>query len=58
MLQEDTQVPRHDNGFSTIGEVHITMPKHLDNAVETFENAQANFSEGFIEVNRKRTSHS
>ena len=41
--------------FSTKGEVHITMPKHLDNAVETFENAQVNFSEGFIEVKRKRS---
>jgi hypothetical protein len=38
--------------FSIKGEVHITMPKHLDNAVETFKNAQVNFSEGFIEVKR------
>jgi len=30
--------------FSTKGEVHITTLKHLDDAVETFENAQANFS--------------
>ena len=40
--------------FSTKGEVHITMPKHLDDAVETFENAQAEFNEGFIKVKRKR----
>ena len=39
---------------TTKGEVHITMPKHLDDAVETFENAQANISKGFIEVKRKR----
>jgi hypothetical protein len=41
--------------FSTKGEVHITMLKHLDDAVETFENAQAEFSEGFIEVKRQRS---
>jgi predicted ATP-dependent endonuclease of OLD family len=41
--------------FTTKGEVHITMPKHLDDAVETFENAQTKFNNGFIEVNRKRS---
>ena len=41
--------------FSTKGEVHITIPKHLDDAVETFENARANISKGFIEVKRKRS---
>ncbi len=41
--------------FTTKGEVHITMLKHLDDAVETFENAQAKFSEGFIVVKRKRS---
>ena len=41
--------------FSTKGEVHITMPKHLENSVETFENAQAKYSKGFIEVKRKRS---
>ncbi len=41
--------------FTLKGEVHITMLKHLDDAVETFENAQAKFSEGFIEVKRKRS---
>ena len=34
--------------FSTKGEVHITMLKHLYDVVETFENAQAEFSEVFI----------
>jgi hypothetical protein len=28
--------------FCTKGEVHITMLKHLDDAVKTFEEAQAN----------------
>ena len=41
--------------FTTKGEVHITMLKHLDDAVETFENAQAKFSEGFIKVKQKRS---
>jgi hypothetical protein len=41
--------------FSTKGEVHITMLKHLDDAVETFEKAQAIYSEGFIKVKRKRS---
>jgi len=41
--------------FSTKGEVHITMPKHLIGAVETFKNAQAKYSEEFIEVKRKRS---
>ncbi len=41
--------------FNTKGEVHIRMLKHLDDAVETFENAQAKFSKGFIEVKRKRS---
>ena len=41
--------------FTTKGEVHITMPKHLDDAVETFEKAQASYSKGFIEVKRKRS---
>ena len=41
--------------FTTKGEVHITMPKHLDDAVETFKNAQAKFSEEFIKVKRKRS---
>ena len=31
------------------------MPKHLEDAVETFENAQAKFSKGFIKVKRKRS---
>ena len=38
--------------FFTKGGVHITMPKHLDDAVETFENAQENLSKGFIKVKR------
>ena len=41
--------------FNTKGEVHTTMPKHLDDAVETFKNAQAKFSKGFIKVKRKRS---
>ncbi len=41
--------------ITTKGEVHITMPKHLDDAVETFENAQTKFNNGFIEVKRKRS---
>ena len=41
--------------FSNEGEVHITMPKHLGDAVETFETSQAKFSKGFIEVKRKRS---
>jgi hypothetical protein len=40
--------------FNTKGEVHITMLKHLDDAVKTFEEAQAKFSEGFIKVERKK----
>ena len=41
--------------FTTKGEVHITMPKHLDDAVKTFEKAQASYSKGFIKVKRKRS---
>ena len=41
--------------FCTKGEVHITMLKHLDDAVKTFEEAQAKFSDGFMEVKRKRS---
>jgi hypothetical protein len=41
--------------FTTKGEVHIMMLKHLDDAVKTFEEAQAKFSKGFIEVKRKRS---
>ena len=41
--------------FTTKWEVHITMLKHLDDAVKTFEKAQAEFSEGFIEVKRKKS---
>ena len=42
--------------FTTKGEVIITMQKHLDDAVETFENAQAEFSKGlFIKVKWKRS---
>ena len=41
--------------FSTKGEVHITMLKHLDDAVTTFENAQTEVGDGFIEVKRSRS---
>jgi hypothetical protein len=41
--------------FNTKEEVHITMLKHLDDAVKTIEEAQAKFSEGFIEVKHKRS---
>ena len=37
------------------GEVHITMPKHLEDAVQTFKNAQTKFNNGFIEVKQKRS---
>jgi len=41
--------------FRTKGEVQITMLKHLDDAVKTFEEAQLKLSDGFIEVKRKRS---
>jgi hypothetical protein len=41
--------------FTTKGEVHISMPTHLDDTVETFETAQASYSKGFIKVKRKRS---
>ena len=42
--------------FTTKGEVHITMLKHLDDVVETFEKAQAIYNKGFKEVKRKRSA--
>ena len=41
--------------FTTKGEVHITMPKHLDDAVTTFEHAQAVIGDGFTEVKKSRS---
>ena len=42
--------------FTTKGEVHITMLKHLDDVVETFEKAQEIYNQGFKEVKRKRSA--
>ena len=40
--------------FSRKGEVHLTMPKHLQDVQDTYDAAQAKFNDDFIVV-KKRT---
>ena len=43
--------------FSHKGEVQLTMPKHMDDIQATYDIAQAKFSDGFIEVKRRRSKN-
>jgi hypothetical protein len=38
--------------YSTKGEVHLTMPKHLDDLLATFENSRTKVEKGFVEVTK------
>jgi hypothetical protein len=42
--------------FSHKGEVHLTMPKHLEDIQVTYDAAQAKFNDDFIEVKRRPRS--
>jgi hypothetical protein len=42
--------------YTKKGEVHLTMPKHLEDVRTTFDNSRSNVEHGFIEV--KKVAHS
>jgi hypothetical protein len=44
--------------YSTKGEVHLTMPKHLDDLLATFENSRTKVEKGFVEVTKVTRSRS
>ena len=41
--------------FTTKGEVHLTMPKHLEDVAETFDKTRRKVEKGFVQVKRSRS---
>jgi hypothetical protein len=41
--------------FTTKGEVHLTMPKHLEDVLETFDKGRNVIENGFVQVKRSRS---
>jgi hypothetical protein len=44
--------------YTTKGEVHLTMPKHIEDVLATFENSRTKVERGFIEVKKVTRSKS